>query len=214
MCLRNKWILFIPEKEETMKNRFIIFPVMCILLLLCASPEITKTRENSEMMQVAKVINTAGASRHIANTIVVTESGKHLTVEEEDIPIVQQAEDGAPDPYEVYLMAHLIYGEAGNQNDECQLAVGAVVLNRVKHERYPNTIEEVIFQEGQYACILDGNFDKEPSQQAWDNAYWLLANELSENPIEVIPLKVIYQAQFEQGSKPYDIIGSETFCYE
>ena len=199
-----------------MKNRFIILPVMCILLLvLCASPVIGETKQSSgEMLQAAKLFNTAGASRHIANTVVLTETSRELTVEEENKTIVKQAADGTPDPYEVYLMAHLIYGEAGNQNDECQLAVGAVVLNRVKHRRYPNTIEEVIFQKGQYACTWDGNFDKEPSEQAWKNAYWLLENELSENPIEVIPLKVIYQAQFEQGSEPYDVIGSETFCYE
>ena len=203
-----------------MKNRFIVFLVMCSLLL-CASPEMAKTTENSEMLAPRGMINNAGATRHIANTIVLVE--QELTVEEEatevmqqpaKVSVVRQAEDGKPHPDEVYLMAHLIYGEAGDQDDDCQLAVGAVVLNRVKHGRYPDTIEEVIFDDGQYACTKDGNFDREPSQQAWKNAYWLLENELSENPIEVIPYNVIYQSQFEQGSGVYKVIGSETFCYE
>lgn len=213
-----------------MKNRFIILSVMCSLLL-CASPQIAKTTENSEMVSGTgfqlELQMTAGANRHMSTAVVVQPEQETVeqepTIQEEivstvqqseKVSVVKQTEDGKPDPYEVYLMAHLIYGEAGDQEDDCQLAVGAVVLNRVKHEKYPDTIEEVIFQKRQYACTWDGNFDKEPSQQAWDNAYWLLENELSENPIEVIPLNVIYQAQSEQGSGKYDIIGSETFCYE
>lgn len=199
-----------------MKNRFIILSVMCILLL-CASPAIAKTTESSEMVSATgfqlELQMSAGANRHIS-TAVVLESEKEPVVEEEIVPTVQQAPVQEPDPDEVYLMAHLIYGEAGNQDDECQLAVGSVVLNRVKHKRYPNTIKGVIFQKGQYACTWDGNFDKEPSKRAWKNAYWLLENELSENPIEIIPKNVIYQAQFEQGSGVYRKIGTETFCYE
>lgn len=66
----------------------------------------------------------------------------------------------------------------------------------------------------QYACVYDGNFDKEPSQQAWDNARWLLENELSDNPVIVLPENVVYQSEFEQGSGVYKKIGPEIFCYE
>lgn len=110
--------------------------------------------------------------------------------------------------YELNLMSHLIYGEAGDQSDECQRAVGSVVLNRVKHERYPDTIEEVIFQKGQYACTWDGNFKKEPSKQALKNARWLLSGNIT------LPDNVIYQSQFVQGDGVYKKIGTEIFCYE
>ena len=48
------------------------------------------------------------------------------------------------------LLAALIYCEAGNQPYEGQVAVGAVVMNRVRSGSYPNTISEVIYQSGQF----------------------------------------------------------------
>ena len=48
------------------------------------------------------------------------------------------------------LLAALIYCEAGNQPYEGQVAVGAVVMNRVKSGVYPNTITDVIYQSGQF----------------------------------------------------------------
>lgn len=139
-------------------------------------------------------------------------------IKEAKVPIAVEKALATPEPiptpkpvldsYEIELLAHLIYGEAGDQSDDCQLAVGSVVLNRVAHKSYPNSIEEVIFQRGQYACTWDGNFDREPSKQAWDNAKWLLENE------SILPENVIYQSQFVQGSGVYQQIGTEIFCYE
>lgn len=57
------------------------------------------------------------------------------------------------------LLAALIFCEAGNQPYEGQVAVGAVVLNRVKSESYPNTISEVIYQSGQFTPAMTGWLD-------------------------------------------------------
>lgn len=140
-----------------------------------------------------------------------------LQVEKKELKpqnLVEMIPAEEPDEYEVELLAHLIFAEAGNQSDECQLATGTVVLNRVKSERYPNSIEEVIYDEGQYECTWDGNFEKEPSQQARDNAYRLLKNEIKNQPEQILPSNVIYQSSFEQGSGVYAIIGTQYFCYE
>ena len=53
-------------------------------------------------------------------------------------------------------MANLIYGEAGNQPYEGQLAVGAVVMNRVRSGGYPNSIQGVISQPGQFGPAATG----------------------------------------------------------
>ena len=111
------------------------------------------------------------------------------------------------DEYELYLMAHLIWGEAGYDNEEMMYAIGSVVLNRVNHSAYPNTIEGVIYQSGQYACTWDGNFDKTPSELAWQIAEDLLING------STLPENVVYQAQFTQGSGVYIQIENEFFCY-
>lgn len=55
------------------------------------------------------------------------------------------------------LLASIIFCEAGNQPYEGQVAVGAVVMNRVNSDIYPNSIEEVIYQPGQFGrCPQDG----------------------------------------------------------
>ena len=60
----------------------------------------------------------------------------------------------------VDLLARLINGEARGEPYEGQVAVGAVVLNRVKSAEFPNTITDVIYQKNQFSCITDGQFNK------------------------------------------------------
>lgn len=57
------------------------------------------------------------------------------------------------------LLAALIFCEAGNQPYEGQVAVGAVVMNRVKSGTYPNTITDVIYQSGQFGPAMTGWLD-------------------------------------------------------
>ena len=51
---------------------------------------------------------------------------------------------------EIDLMAQLVWHEAGNQDMVGKMLVADTVLNRVEDERFPNTVEEVIFQKGQF----------------------------------------------------------------
>lgn len=60
----------------------------------------------------------------------------------------------------VDLLARLINGEARGEPYQGQVAVGAVVLNRVKSSEFPNTISSVIYQKNQFSCIKDGQFNK------------------------------------------------------
>ena len=57
------------------------------------------------------------------------------------------------------LLAALIFCEAGNQPYEGQVAVGAVVMNRVRSGSFPNTITEVIYQSGQFGPAMSGWLD-------------------------------------------------------
>ncbi len=52
---------------------------------------------------------------------------------------------------DVTLLARLIDAEAGGEPYRGKVAVGAVVVNRMKDDRYPNTLREVIYQPGQFA---------------------------------------------------------------
>ena len=60
------------------------------------------------------------------------------------------------DANDVKLLAALIYCEAGSESYQGQLAVGAVVMNRVKSGAYPNTVSGVIYASGQFTPALNG----------------------------------------------------------
>lgn len=59
----------------------------------------------------------------------------------------------------VELLARLINGESRGEPYIGQVAVGAVILNRVKSPKFPNTIAGVIYQNNQFSSVKDGQFD-------------------------------------------------------
>lgn len=67
---------------------------------------------------------------------------------------------------DVNLLAKLIYGEARGESYTGQVAVGAVVLNRVKSSSFPNTISGVIYQKNAFTAVSDGQINLTPDQTA------------------------------------------------
>lgn len=67
---------------------------------------------------------------------------------------------------EIQLMARAINGEARGEPYEGQVAVGAVILNRVKDSRFPNTISGVIYQSGAFTAVSDGQINAAISQDS------------------------------------------------
>ena len=65
------------------------------------------------------------------------------------------------------LLARLISAEARGEPYEGQVAVGAVVLNRVDHASFPNSISGVIYQSGAFSCLNDGQFDQPVAESAY-----------------------------------------------
>jgi uncharacterized protein YgiM (DUF1202 family) len=82
---------------------------------------------------------------------------------------------------ETTLLAAIIQCEAGNQSYECQLAVGAVVVNRVKSSSYPGTVYDVIYQKSQFGPASSGLLDRRlangVSQTSYNAAVAALAGE-------------------------------------
>lgn len=113
---------------------------------------------------------------------------------------------------DLYVLSHIISAEAGNCSEDMMLSVGSVVLNRVADERFPNTIEEVVFQEGQYSPTWNGAYYAEPTEEAVEVAKILLEDG------SAIDQSVVWQAEFPQGNGIYDTIESPWgttmyFCY-
>ena len=65
------------------------------------------------------------------------------------------------------LLARLISAEARGESYNGQVAVGAVVLNRVEHPSFPDTISGVIYQKGAFSCLYDGQFDQPVAESAY-----------------------------------------------
>lgn len=65
-----------------------------------------------------------------------------------------------------YLLAKCVYAEARGEPYIGQVAVAAVVLNRVKSSQFPNTISGVIYQPYAFTCVADGQINLSPNQSA------------------------------------------------
>ncbi len=68
---------------------------------------------------------------------------------------------------DVNLLARLISAEARGEPYSGQVAVGAVVLNRIEHPSFPNTLSGVIYQRGAFSCLDDGQFDQPVAESAY-----------------------------------------------
>ena len=109
---------------------------------------------------------------------------------------------------DVYRLAQLIYSENGISCDKCKLLTGIVVMKRVKSKHYPNTIEGVISQRGQYAVYINDTIDCKP-----DNSCLNIARDILENELEKkYPDGLVYQSEFLQGSSLYLHCGNQYFC--
>lgn len=93
---------------------------------------------------------------------------------------------------DLWYLSRVIQAESGYCSQEMQECVGSVVVNRVHDERFPNTIQEVIEQPGQYATA-DYLESHEPTQDVINVAVDLLENGSK------LPGDVIYQANIILG---------------
>ncbi len=67
---------------------------------------------------------------------------------------------------DVYLLAKVVAAEARGESYTGQVAVGAVVLNRVSHASFPDSIPGVVYQSGAFTCVTDSNWGVEPTAEA------------------------------------------------
>ena len=95
--------------------------------------------------------------------------------------IASGASNTGTDNANLNLLAHLINGEARGESYKGQVAVGAVVLNRISSSSFPNTMAGVIYQSGAFTAVSDGQINLTPNSTArkaaqdaingWDPTY-------------------------------------------
>lgn len=68
------------------------------------------------------------------------------------------------------LLARIISAEARGESYIGQVAVGAVVLNRIEHPSFPDTVSGVVYQKGAFSCLYDGQFYEAVADSAYSAA--------------------------------------------
>ena len=110
----------------------------------------------------------------------------------------------------INLLAEVIYHENWFTDKEKKTAywTGAVVMNRVKSPKFPNTVKEVLYQKNPIQYSTTGKFfTKEIPEECYE-----MARDIWENGTPDVPENVLYQATFKQG-KIWEQKNGEIFCY-
>jgi N-acetylmuramoyl-L-alanine amidase len=89
-----------------------------------------------------------------------------LGISSKDIPSISRGDSNR----NLWLLASIVHGEARGEPYIGQVAVAAVVLNRVKDGRFPKSISGVIYQKGAFDAISDGQFYISPNDSAYKAA--------------------------------------------
>lgn len=151
------------------------------------------TPESTAILTVGQVVKSALGIECIKKNKMQTGLQTKLTSKIEDT--LKEEEERAEK-----LLASIIFCEAGNQSFTGQVAVGAVVLNRMANEAYPDTMEEVIYQPGQFCPAGSGWLDRVRSTDGYTESAMQAAEAAlaGENPIG----DCLY---FDQGGYGYQI---------
>ncbi len=70
----------------------------------------------------------------------------------------------------VYLLARIISAEGRGETYVGQVAIGAVICNRIEHPSFPDTLQGVIYQDGAFTALVDGQFNEPISDTAYSAA--------------------------------------------
>lgn len=68
---------------------------------------------------------------------------------------------------EIETMAHVVYGESRGESYQGQVAVAAVILNRVDSNDFPDSVHDVVFQRNAFTAVNDGQYNLQPNDTAY-----------------------------------------------
>ena len=110
---------------------------------------------------------------------------------------------------QIRLLAQGIYHENWHTDKEKKTArwTGGVVMNRVESPDWPNTVEGVLYQKGQYSTTKKF-FTVDLPDECYE-----MAKDIYYNGVPEMPKTVVFQATFRQGKGVWQVLNGEYFCY-
>lgn len=133
----------------------------------------------------------ADRTREIGEIIIIhpdivtrTKQQEEIAIQEPYIPAESQKITGSMDldPEDAYLLAKIAMAEAEGEDVKGKALVILVVLNRVWSDKFPDSISEVIFQDGEFSPVGSGRFDRlEPSRECYEALELVRSNQWDES---------------------------------
>ena len=146
----------------------------------------------------------------LATTVPITTEATTTTTMTTTTTTVTTAEASSEvNSNDVFLIAYAMSREAAYGDYTDATYVGNVIINRVNDPDFPNSVSEVLYQEGQYPWGVSYYSE----EYIYDEYFYEIAEKLlaGDRPL---PENVVYQARFAQGSGIYCTLGAHYYCYK
>lgn len=134
-------------------------------------PKSSQRTVNNPIAQVDSGANNQSKPNPSENPVtgnaITRENGTTWEPEKDFKTAPAKASQGKSRPeVDIYLLARVIHAESRGEPFEGQVAVGAVLMNRLKDSRFPKNLQQIIFKRGEFCTVRDGQIWQTPSQEA------------------------------------------------
>ena len=142
-----------------------------------AAAEVQAAEEAARAEAEAKAAAEAQAAAEEAARLAAEAQAKAVAEAARIAAEAQAAQTAAISAEELKLLANIIYCEAGSESYVGKVAVGNVIMNRVKSASQPNTITEVVYAKGQFSPVRNGSLQRALSSDKADASCYQAAIE-------------------------------------
>lgn len=137
------------------------------------TPANANNSTNSNSAMTSNPANQAITTTNTASTTPPSTSTNPNTPAQTNAPAAASASNIAPggpvnglSQSDLNLMAHVVYAEARGEPFQAEVAVAAVILNRMKSPKFPHSISGIIYQPGAFQSVANGQINLQPDAQA------------------------------------------------
>lgn len=191
-----------PSRMERLRKRRKLARLKAALVVACLI---------SLVLAILLISSSCSAEEEAAQanewTVTVQLLAPEETAEQQEEAEEPQSRYGEITEDERELIARVIYLEARGEPTEGQQAVAEVILNRVAADNFPGSVEDVIYQEGQFSTA-----SAIPEAAPGEAQYAAVDAAMYGDP--VLPMNVVYFSREGENDDVWGTIGEHVFCYQ
>lgn len=182
-------------------------------IIVARKAEEERLRKEEEARQLAQAKAEAEAKRIADAEKAKAEEARQLAIAqaEKEKKVETSSSSQGSQPASSYLLAQLVESEATGEPYAGKVAVAEVVLNRVKDGGFPNSIEGVIYQSGQFQVVSNGRINMTPTQESINASNEALAGSNYTYGALFFYNAAIATNRWQDSLRTTTVIGSHTF---